>query len=177
MIEKAIFGGGCFWCIETIFGRINGVQSSISGYIGGIVENPTYEEVCTGSTEHVEVVEVTYDATIISFTDLLKVFFKIHNPTQLNHQGEDIGTQYRSVIFYTNETQKEISISAIANLETERIWQDPIVTAVEPAVVFYPAETYHQDYFNQNKSKNPYCSLVVAPKVEKFEKAFGGLMK
>jgi peptide-methionine (S)-S-oxide reductase len=176
MIEKAVFGGGCFWCIETIFGRINGVHSAISGYMGGLNTHPTYEEVCTGTTEHVEVVEVTYDATIITYIELLQVFFKIHNPTQLNHQGEDVGTQYRSVIFYTTENQKNIAENMIELLDKECIWDSKIVTSIEKSVEFYPAETYHQDYFNQNSIKNPYCSLVVAPKVKKFETFFQNLL-
>lgn len=175
--EVITLGGGCFWCIESIFNRLKGVQSAVSGYSGGDKPNPTYEEVCKGNTDYVEVVQVTFQPEVISLKEVLKVFFSIHDPTQLNRQGNDIGTQYRGVIFYHNTEQQLIAQEIIENLSKSNYYQSPVVTAVEPLKNFYSAEAYHQDYFNQNKNTNSYCSIVVAPKVEKFEKAFREQLK
>ncbi len=169
--ELATFGSGCFWCTETIFRKLNGVKSAVSGYSGGTKENPTYKEVCTGTTGHAEVVKVTFDPTIISYKELLEIFWKIHDPTTLNRQGNDIGTQYRSVIFYHNEEQKKIAEEYKSKLEEEKIFNDPIVTEITHFTKFFPAENYHQDYYEQNKTQ-PYCSFVITPKLEKFKKVF-----
>lgn len=163
----ATFGGGCFWCTEVIFQNVKGVRSVLPGYMGGHVANPSYEQVCTGATGHVEVIHIDYDETMVSFKELLKVFFKTHDPTTLNRQGADVGTQYRSVVFYHNDSQKSEAEEMILRLEEERVFSDPIVTAVEPASTFWEAEEYHHDYFNRNP-ENQYCQLVVAPKLRKF---------
>lgn len=168
--ETVVLGGGCFWCLEAVFDRVNGVQSVESGYMGGENANPTYQEVCTGMTGHAEVVRITFDPGQVSFRDLLEVFFAIHDPTTLNRQGNDTGTQYRSVIFYTGDEQRREAERLIAELGKES--PQPIVTAVEPARDFYMAEGYHQEYF-ANNANQPYCRFVVAPKVAKFEKLFG----
>jgi peptide-methionine (S)-S-oxide reductase len=167
----ATFGGGCFWCLEAIFSRLNGVEKVISGYCGGHMDNPSYEKVCSGDTGHAEVVQITYDPKIISFEGLLEVFWKSHDPTTKNRQGNDIGTQYRSVIFYHNPDQKELANSGKASLEAEGIWGNPIVTEIEPLVRFWPAEDYHQDYYRNNPSGG-YCAMVIRPKLEKFNKDF-----
>ncbi|MCB0731231.1 MAG: peptide-methionine (S)-S-oxide reductase MsrA [Ignavibacteriae bacterium] len=169
--EVATFGNGCFWCTEAIFEKLNGVISAVSGYSGGHKENPTYKEVCTGETGHAEVLQITYDPKIISFEELLEVFWKTHDPTTLNRQGNDVGTQYRSAIFYHNEEQKKLAADYKAKLTKAEIFEDPIVTEITKFDKFYPAENYHQDYYEQNKSQ-PYCSLVITPKVEKFKKIF-----
>jgi peptide-methionine (S)-S-oxide reductase len=174
--QTAVFGGGCFWCIEAIFNRMTGVKSAISGYMGGHVDKPTYRQVCSGDTGHVEVVQVTYDPAQVSFRDLLDVFFAVHDPTQLNMQGNDVGEQYRSVIFYTSEEQHEQAEKAIAELQASGAYSEPVVTAVEPASTFYPAEGYHQEYFDNNRSQ-PYCQFVISPKIKKFEKKFAERMK
>jgi peptide-methionine (S)-S-oxide reductase len=170
--QTAVFGGGCFWCIETVFKRMAGVTASESGYMGGHVENPSYRQVCGGNTGHVEVVRVTFDPSVVSYRDLLDVFFTVHDPTTLDRQGNDVGKQYRSVIFYGSEEQKLEAEAKIRELEAQKAWPDPIVTAVEPAKQFYIAEDYHQDYYDNNRQQ-PYCQFVIAPKVEKFEKKFG----
>ncbi len=170
-LQTAVFAGGCFWCLEAVFQRVNGVRSVESGYMGGRVKNPAYREVCSGDTGHAEVVRVTFDPSEISYDDLLEVFFAIHDPTTLDQQGNDVGTQYRSAIFYLNEEQHRQAKQAIAQLEDAHIWPDPVVTAVEPAGPFYKAEGYHQDYFNSNPNQ-PYCQFIVAPKVRKFLKTF-----
>ncbi len=170
-IETAILGAGCFWCTEAIYKRLKGVISVEPGYAGGHKENPTYEEVCTGKTGHAEVALIKFDAEEISFDEILKVFWEIHDPTSLNRQGNDVGEQYRSVIFYTNEKQKEIALSQIEKLTKEKIYEKPIVTAVEPLEKFYPAEDYHKAYYERNKDK-PYCAYVITPKVKKFEAKF-----
>lgn len=169
--QTAVFAGGCFWCLEAVFQRMNGVKSVESGYMGGQVKNPAYREVCSGTTGHAEVVRVTFDPAEVGYEDLLEVFFAIHDPTTLNQQGNDIGTQYRSAIFYLNEEQRGQAEKAIAQLEDAHVWPDPVVTAVEPAGPFYKAEGYHQDYFVNNPSQ-PYCQFIVAPKVRKFLKTF-----
>lgn len=168
---KATFGGGCFWCTEIIFLNTTGVTSVLPGYMGGRNEHPTYEEVCTGETEHVEVVQITYNELEVSYAELLSIFFKTHDPTTLNRQGEDIGTQYRSVVFYHNEEQKQIATHIIEELSREEVFLNPIVTAVEEAVTFWPAEDYHINYFNRNP-ENPFCAAVIAPKLSKFLKNY-----
>jgi len=172
--EIAILGGGCFWCTEAVFKRLKGVISVEPGYAGGWVENPTYEEVCTGETGHAEVVKIIFDPKLISFRELLKVFFTIHDPTTLNRQGEDIGTQYRSIIIYFNDEQKRIAEEEIK--EAEKIWKKPIVTEVVPFKNFYRAEDYHINYYERNPDK-PYCRIVIAPKIAKLEKEWKELLK
>jgi methionine-S-sulfoxide reductase len=167
-LQKASFGAGCFWCVEPFFEKLKGVNSVASGYQGGTTENPTYQEVTTGKTGHAEVVQVTFDPAVISFTDLLEVFFQIHDPTTLNRQGADIGTQYRSTILYSSEEQKAAAEAAIKQLTEEEVFSKPIVTKIEPAGTFYRAEAYHQNYFTNNPSA-PYCRLVIAPKLKKIE--------
>jgi peptide-methionine (S)-S-oxide reductase len=174
--ESATLGSGCFWCTEAIFLRVKGVLKVESGYSGGSVPNPTYEAVCTGKTGHAEVCQITFDPSIISFTDLLEVFFKTHDPTTLNRQGADVGTQYRSVIFYHSEQQKSISEEIISKLNEEKIWDNKIVTEISPIRKFYKAEDYHQDYYSRNEYQ-PYCSFVITPKIEKFEKVFSDKLK
>ena len=175
-LTTAILGTGCFWCTEAVFQQLEGVVSVKSGYSGGKGENPTYKEVCTGNTGHAECLNIEYDASKISFEDLLEVFWKTHDPTTLNRQGNDIGTQYRSVVFYHNEQEKSIVENQITELNKIGAWNNPIVTTLEPFITFYPAEDYHDDYFNNNGG-NPYCQMVVRPKVEKFEKVFKDKLK
>jgi peptide-methionine (S)-S-oxide reductase len=165
--EVATLAGGCFWCLEAVFDQVQGVEDVVSGYTGGVVPHPTYEQVCTGTTGHAEAVQVTFDPDVISYRDLLEIFFSIHDPTTLNRQGEDVGTQYRSAIFYHSSEQKAVAERVIADLGAARVWADPIVTEVTPAGAFYAAEAYHQEYFVRNGGQ-PYCRLVVAPKVAKF---------
>ena len=174
--ETAILGGGCFWCVEAAIKQLQGVESVRSGYIGGRVDNPTYQQVCSGKTGHVEVAEIVFDPAIISYGDLLHVFFTLHDPTTLNRQGNDVGEQYRSVIFYLNEEQKKIANEVIAELIRDKAFRDPIVTAVEPASTFYVAEDYHQDYF-ANNSMQPYCMFVVSPKVQKIREKYAQRLK
>ncbi len=174
--ETAIFGGGCFWCIEAVFERVTGVQSVDSGYMGGQVAGPTYQQVCTGVTGHAEVARIIFDPAQVSYHELLDVFFAVHDPTTLNRQGNDFGSQYRSVIFYTSEQQKREAEQAITELGGSHQYDDLVVTTVEPAGEFYPAEDYHQDYYSQHSSA-PYCQFVIAPKVQKFDKLFGGKLK
>ena len=174
--EILTLGGGCFWCLEAVYRETQGVVSAVSGYMGGASPNPTYKQVCTGSTGHVEVVQVTFDPAVISARDLLEIFFVIHDPTTLNYQGNDHGTQYRSVIFYHSPDQKALAEEMIAELTREKTFDQQIVTAIEPASTFYRAEDYHQDYFANNPYQ-PYCSYVVGPKVEKFRKKFATLRK
>ena len=175
-LTTATLGTGCFWCTEAVFQQLEGVESVKSGYSGGKGENPTYKEVCTGNTGHAECLNIEYDATKISFEDLLEVFWKTHDPTTLNRQGGDVGTQYRSVVFYHNNEEKTIVENQIAELNKSGAWNSPIVTTLEPYVTFYPAEDYHDDYYNNNGG-NPYCQMVVRPKVEKFEKVFKDKLK
>ena len=167
--ETATLAGGCFWCLEAVYEIVRGVEGVKSGYAGGQVENPTYEQVCTGRTGHAEVVQVTFDPDEVSFADLLDVFFSIHDPTTLDRQGADVGTQYRSAIFTHDERQRDIAERKIAELGADGPWDDPIVTEVTPLDRFYPAEAYHDDYFRRNPAQ-PYCQAVVAPKVAKFRK-------
>lgn len=173
-LKTAILAGGCFWCLEAVFQRLKGVERVESGYIGGSTPRPTYRQVCGGDTGHAEAVRVTFDEDVISYLDLLDVFFTIHDPTTLNRQGNDAGTQYRSAIFYTSDDQKNDADQAIR--EAASLWHDPIVTEVKPASEFYVAEDYHQDYYNQN-SNQPYCMFVVGPKVEKLQAKFKDRMK
>ena len=174
--EVATLGNGCFWCTEAIFEKLKGVESAISGYSGGLTENPTYKEVCSGETGHAEVLQITYDPAIISFSELLEVFWKTHDPTTLNRQGNDVGTQYRSVVFYHNEEQKKLAEEYKQKLEEAKVFDDPIVTEITKFDKFYTAENYHQDYYEQNKSQ-PYCNFVITPKVEKFKKVFKEKLK
>ena len=170
-LAVATLGGGCFWCLDAVYRELRGVSSVRSGYMGGTRPNPTYEQVCAGVTGHAEVVQVTFDPTVIGYRDLLDVFFVIHDPTQLNRQGYDVGTQYRSVIFTHDDTQTEVARTAIAELDAAQTWPAPIVTQVVPAEPFWPAEGYHQDYF-ANNPRQPYCVGVVAPKVAKARTVF-----
>ena len=174
--QTAYFGGGCFWCIEAVFNRLRGVKQAVSGYMGGHVDKPTYRQVCNGDTGHVEVVKVTFDPSEITFRDLLEVFFSMHDPTTLNRQGNDVGDQYRSVIFYTSDEQEREAEETIAALTESKAFPEPIVTAVEPATTFFEAEGYHQEYFDNNRTQ-PYCQFVIAPKLKKFEKQFGEKMR
>ena len=174
--ELATFGSGCFWCTEAVFEKLSGVKSVVSGYTGGSTENPTYEEVCSGETGHAEVVQITYDPAKISFSELLEVFWKTHDPTTLNRQGNDIGTQYRSAIFYQNEDQKRIAEEYKGKLIEAKIFSQPIVTEITVLEKFFPAENYHQNYYENNKSQ-PYCSFVITPKVEKFKRVFNERLK
>lgn len=174
--ESAVLAGGCFWCIETIFQDLKGVEMVESGYSGGATTNPTYKEVCEGNTGHAEVVRITFDPAVISYEQLLNVFFHIHNPTTLNKQGADVGTQYRSAVFYVNDKQKSDAEKVIADITASKLWDDPIVTEVTAFDKFYKAEDYHQDYYNNNPNQG-YCSMVIAPKVKKFYKEFPHLLK
>jgi len=169
--EVATLAGGCFWCLEAAFQDLKGVERVQSGYAGGRVANPSYEQVCTGTTGHAEVVQITFDPEMVSFDDLLHVFFTIHDPTTLNRQGVDVGTQYRSAIFYHTADQKAAAERVIAELQSEHVWDDPIVTELKPLEAFYPAEEYHRDYFRRNPTQG-YCSAVIAPKVAKVRKLF-----
>jgi peptide-methionine (S)-S-oxide reductase len=169
--EVATLAGGCFWCLDAVFRDLRGVEKVESGYAGGTTPNPSYEQVCSGKTGHAEVVQVTFDPAAISFRELLGVFFTIHDPTTLNRQGGDVGTQYRSAIFYHTPVQRAIAAEVIRELEAEGLWDDPVVTELTPLTTFYPAETYHQDYFNRNPYQ-PYCAAVIAPKVAKFRSKY-----
>ncbi len=169
--EVATLAGGCFWCLEAVFDDLGGVEDVVSGYSGGPVPDPTYKMVCSGSTGHAEVVQVVFDPSVISYRDLLKVFFAIHDPTTLNRQGADVGTQYRSAIFYHSEEQRKTAEDVIHELTAETLWDDPIVTEVAPLKKFYPAEMYHQEYFRRNPDQ-AYCRMVIAPKVAKFRKQY-----
>lgn len=169
--QIATLGGGCFWCLEAVYNDLRGIGSVVSGYAGGHLNNPTYKQVCTGNTGHAEVVQISFDPQMITFKDLLNVFFTIHDPTTLNRQGADIGTQYRSVIFYHDQDQKQLAEQAIHEFTEAGLWTDPIVTEITPIDNFYPAEDYHQDYYVNNISQ-PYCTAVIAPKLSKFRKKF-----
>jgi peptide-methionine (S)-S-oxide reductase len=171
-LEKATFGGGCFWCVEAVFDQLLGVESVTSGYSGGHVKNPTYKQVCEGTTGHAEVVQIVFDPEIISFDELLDVFWTVHDPTQLNRQGNDVGTQYRSVIFYANEEQKLMAQRSIQQYEASDMYDGTFKTQVEPLEVFYPAEDYHQNYYENDGGQNPYCTVVVKPKIDKFVEKF-----
>ena len=169
--EIATLAGGCFWCLEAVYDQLKGVEHVESGYTGGHAINPSYRQVCNGDTGHAEAIQITFDPQVVSFKDLLDIFFTIHDPTTLNRQGADMGTQYRSAIFYRSPEQKAVAEQAIAELNASKIWGDPIVTELAPAPTFYVAEAYHQEYFENNGSQ-PYCRAVVAPKVAKFRQKF-----
>ena len=175
-MESIVLGGGCFWCTEAVFSEVRGVEKVESGYSGGTVPNPTYEEVCTGRTGHAEVVKVSFDPSEISLADILEIFFDVHDPTSLNRQGEDVGTQYRSAIFYYNDAQKETIDQAIQNMKKSGKYRRPIVTSVEKFKAFYPSEEYHHNYYNRNGSA-PYCRAVISPKLQKFRHSYGAQLR
>jgi methionine-S-sulfoxide reductase len=175
-VDTITLGGGCFWCVEAVYEMLEGVTKVESGYSGGTVKNPSYREVCTGRTGHAEVAQITFDNSKTSLDEILKVFFTVHDPTTLNKQGADVGPQYRSVIFYRNEQQRNVAKSIIDDLNNEHVYSSPVVTQLAPFTNFYKAEDYHQDYYNQNKQE-PYCRLVIQPKLEKFEKLFKDRLK
>ncbi|MGK7393654.1 MAG: peptide-methionine (S)-S-oxide reductase MsrA [Candidatus Cyclobacteriaceae bacterium M3_2C_046] len=175
-MELATFGSGCFWCTEAVFQRLKGVEKVISGYSGGKIKNPTYREVCSGKTGHAEVVQISFDPAAVSYKELLEVFWQTHDPTTLNRQGNDVGTQYRSVIFYHNDAQKQAAEHFKQELNKAGIFRDPIVTEIAPLEKFYEAEVYHQDYYDNNLSQ-PYCSYVITPKIEKLRKVFREKLK
>lgn len=175
-IDTATFGAGCFWCVEAVFQQLNGVIKVESGYEGGSVNNPTYKQVCTGSTGHAEVCRITFDTKLISYDDLLEVFWQTHDPTTLNRQGADVGTQYRSVVFYHNEFQKERAMHFKQKLNSEGAFSSPVITEISPSSTFYKAEDYHQNYYNENGNEY-YCTLVIKPKLDKFKKAFSDKLK
>lgn len=174
--ETITLGGGCYWCVEAVYENLKGVKSVVSGFSGGKILNPSYEEVCSGTTGHAEVVQITFDKNVTSLDEIFKVFFTVHDPTTLNRQGADKGTQYRSVIFYNDEEQKKEAQSIIAELKHAKVYENPIVTTLEPFTKFYKAEDYHQNYYANNKSQ-PYCQMVIQPKLEKFEKVFKDKLK
>ncbi len=175
-IQTAVLGGGCFWCLEAVFNRLQGVQAVESGYAGGHTQDPSYEDVCSGRTGHAEVVRVAFDPSVLPYRDLLRVFFAIHDPTTKDRQGNDVGTQYRSVIFPQSPEQRADALAVIEELAKAGLWDDPIVTEVGDAAAFYPAENYHRQYFERNREQ-PYCQFVVAPKVAKFRKAFADRLR
>jgi peptide-methionine (S)-S-oxide reductase len=175
-LELATLGGGCFWCLEAVYDQLRDVSDVVSGYSGGTVPQPTYQQVCTGLTGHAEVVQVSFDPKEVSFKEILQVFFSIHDPTTLNRQGADVGTQYRSVVFYHDQEQKAIVEAMIAELEANHIWDNPLVTQVVPFGAFFPAEDYHQEYFQRNPGQG-YCRVIISPKVAKFRKQFAERLK
>ncbi|MDF2177781.1 peptide-methionine (S)-S-oxide reductase MsrA [Aliiglaciecola sp. CAU 1673] len=175
-LQQATLAGGCFWCIESAFNSVDGVESAYSGYAGGHVTNPTYEQVCKGDTGHAEVVRVIFDSDKLSYRDVLEIFFALHNPTQLNRQGNDIGEQYRSAIFYHDAEQKAEAEKIVAEISEQQVWPEPVVTQIVEVNNYYQAEDYHQDYFNNNP-QNQYCNMVVAPKLAKFKKKFAEKLK
>ena len=175
-LDTATFGEGCFWCSEAIFQQVRGVDSVVSGFAGGTVPNPSYEEVCTGSTGHAEASQIVFDPSVVSYSDLLEIFWKTHDPTTLNRQGNDVGTQYRSVIFFHTPEQKRIAEELKRRLDSAKVFDEPIVTEIVPYTNFYKAEDYHQNYYNEHGNQ-PYCRLVIQPKLEKFLKAFHGKLK
>ena len=174
--EMATLGGGCFWCLEAVFDQVVGIKNVVSGYAGGISKHPSYQEVCSGHTGHAEVVQITFDPATLSYRDLLEIFFSIHDPTTLNRQGDDIGTQYRSVIFFHNDEQRSIAHQVIQEIEAKNIWPNPVVTEVVECTDFYPAEEYHQEYYQRNQYQ-PYCQVVIAPKLAKFRKQYLEMIK
>ncbi len=177
MTKTATFANGCFWCTEAIFEELKGVKSATSGYAGGTSENPTYKEVCSGTTGHAECLQIIYDPAVISFDELLEVFWETHDPTTLNRQGADAGTQYRSAVFYHSEEQKQKAEKYKAELDKSGAFNKPIVTEITPAGKFYPAENYHQQYYENNENLNPYCKIVIRPKLDKFRKVFKDMLK
>lgn len=175
-MQNIVLGGGCFWCVEAVFQLFDGIEELMPGYAGGKTPNPSYREVCSGSTGHAEVVRVTWDPDKLSLEDVLTLFFHAHDPTTLNRQGNDVGTQYRSAIFYQNEEEKEAIDRVIAEIEEKRVWNRPIVTQVEPLTEFFPAEDYHKNYYQEHPSQ-PYCNIVIGPKVQKMKTQFSQLLK
>ena len=176
-LDTITLGAGCFWCVEAVFQRLNGVVSVTSGYSGGVPKNPTYKEVCSGLTGHAEVAQIVYDTTVVTLPEILEVFFKTHDPTTLNRQGGDAGTQYRSAIFYHNDEQKKIAEEVKKGLDASGAFNAPIVTEITKITEFYKAEDYHQNYYNENANSNPYCQYVIVPKLEKFNKYFADKLK
>jgi len=174
--EVATLAGGCFWCIETVFREVNGVENVVSGYMGGTAVNPTYEQVCTGKTGHAESVQVSFNPSKLSYRQILEIFFSVHDPTTLNRQGADVGTQYRSAIFYHNEQQKQVAEELIRELNKANLWDKPIVTQILPLDTFYPAEEYHQEYFSRHPEQ-AYCQMVISPKISKFRKQWTKYLK
>jgi peptide-methionine (S)-S-oxide reductase len=174
--EQATLGGGCFWCLEAVYQQLNGVESVVSGYAGGSPETANYDAVCSGNTKHAEVVQVTFDPSIVSFKEILDIFWTIHDPTTLNRQGNDVGPQYRSAIFYHDDDQKMIADESVLSV-AKVIWSDPITTEISPLVRFFPGEQYHQDYYKKTGDRNPYCSFIITPKVSKFRKQFAHKLK
>ena len=174
--EIATLAGGCFWCVEAVFQDLRGVESVVSGYTGGMVSNPSYQQICTGRTGHAEATQITFNPDEISYADLLYIFWRTHDPTTLNRQGADVGTQYRSAIFYHSEAQRQIAEQSRAETDASGLWPDPIVTEIAPASAFYPAEGYHQNYYKNNQNQ-PYCRVVIDPKVRKMRKMFGERLK
>jgi peptide-methionine (S)-S-oxide reductase len=175
-LEIATLGGGCFWCVEAIYQDVQGVHKVVSGYAGGKVDNPSYQQVCMGTTGHAEVVQITFDPNVISYDDILYIFWRTHDPTTLNRQGADVGTQYRSVIYYHNDEQKDIAERSKTDTDATDLWPNPIVTEISPFTNFYEAEHYHQNYYSQNPQQ-PYCMAVIDPKVQKFKKQFADKLK
>ncbi len=175
-LETATLGGGCFWCVEAVYQDVKGVERVVSGYAGGHVENPTYQQVCTGRTGHAEVAQITFDPDVISYEEILYIFWRVHDPTTLNRQGNDVGPQYRSAIFYHDEEQKAIAERSLAEAEAAKVWPNPIVTEIAPLDTFYEAEDYHQNYYRNNPYQ-PYCMYVIDPKVRKFRKSFQERLK
>jgi peptide-methionine (S)-S-oxide reductase len=175
-LETAMLGGGCFWCVEAVFEQLKGVHSVVSGYAGGSMENPTYRDLCNGNTGHAEAVQIDFDPTVVSYRDILEIFFATHDPTTLNRQGADVGTQYRSVIFYHSPEQKQVAEQVIADLNRQKIWPRPIVTQIVPVAPFYRAEDYHLGYYRENPTQ-PYCQAVIEPKVVKFRQKFADKLK
>ncbi|MDE0300214.1 MAG: peptide-methionine (S)-S-oxide reductase MsrA [Candidatus Poribacteria bacterium] len=175
-LAKATLGAGCFWCVEAVYLELKGVNEVVSGYTGGAVQDPSYQQVCTGMTGHAEVVQITFDPAVISFSEILYVFWRTHDPTTLNRQGADVGTQYRSVIYYHNEEQRTVAENSKREADAAGLWKNPIVTEIAPAVEFYAAEEYHQDYYALNPHQ-PYCQIVINPKLKKFRKEFGSKLK
>ncbi len=175
-MEEATFGAGCFWCVDAIFRDLKGVESVEAGYAGGKIKNPTYKEVCSGLTGHAEVIRINFDPAVITYADLVRVLFVVHDPTTLNRQGNDVGTQYRSVIFYHSKEQEEVAQRIKQEFEDKQIFDKPIVTAIEPLSNYYPAEDYHQNYYNNNPTQG-YCRAIIAPKVQKFRKHYLNLLK
>jgi len=176
-LETASFGAGCFWCVEAVFQKLKGVESITSGYMGGHTENPTYKQICTGNTGHAEIIQIKYDPALIEFKDLLQVFWKTHDPTTLNRQGNDTGTQYRSAVFFHDETQKELAVKYKAKLNESGAFRSPIVTEIVAAAKFYPAEKYHQNYWNTEGQSSGYCQIMIPPKLEKLKAAFADKLK
>ena len=176
MLQKATFGGGCFWCMDAVFRHLKGVEEVMSGYAGGMVPNPTYEQVCGGNTGHVEVIQLTFDPSVVTYEQLLSVFFSLHDPTTLNCQGNDVGTQYRSVVFFEDADQEKAAHAYIEKLTKDQTFSNPIVTAVEPLPTFYPAERYHQDYYAKNPDQG-YCRVMIDPKIAKLRKSYQHLLK